>query len=263
MNKSYQNEITGFFIANSLRAAITSAAAQTYSAFPSGHCGLSWLVPIMAYRMGYKRYTVATAIAATLISSATLLLRYHYFADFLFSVFVVYWGAWFGGFHTASCYEASLNGDWKEAEKDRKGRQYDGGEGEFASEDDGDDMQPLMQVAIDKLGNSGAASGGDSGGAGGGGGGGGGGNGATGAANASSPLRSVLVDGKRDSANNVMNLRLDGLAEAGIRESEDDHVEQKTSRDSGDQGTLVRLTSNSAVVARQMSQSKQNAGSRE
>jgi len=255
LNKSYQNEIQGFFIANSLRAAITSAAAQTYSAFPSGHCGLSWLVPIMAYRMGYKRYAVVTAIAATLISGATLLLRYHYFADFLFSVFVVYWGAWFGGFHTAACYEASLKGDWKEEEKDRKGRQYN--EDEFGSDgEDGDsDMQPLMQVAVDKLGGSAGSSGGADGSSAAGGGG-----GQSGGTNAGSP-RSVSADGKRDGGSGGMGLRLEGLTES-AHESEDGEVEQKTPRDGGEQGTLIRLSS-SAAIPRQMSQSKQNAGSRE
>ena len=256
LNKSYQNEISGFFIANSLRAAITSAAAQTYSAFPSGHCGLSWLVPIMAHRMGYKRYAVVTAVAATLITTATLLLRYHYFADFLFSVVVVYWGAWFGGFHSAACYEASLKGDWKEEEKDRKGRRYGDDEeadGFVSEEGEGDDMHPLMQVAIDKMASSLAPSGDESGSAGGGGG--GGGSGTAGGPSGGSPQRTSL-DGKRDSAGGSgMGARMDGL-EQGVSEVEDERDEQKTPREVGEQSTLSRLTS-ASVIVRQMSQSKQ------
>ena len=153
MRLQYVNEIRGFWLADSLRSAIQGAAANTFSAFPSGHCGLSWLVPIFAHRMGYSKYRTVTIAAAALISTATLVLRYHYLADFLFSVLVLYFAAWFGGFHTAACYAASLRGDERDVEKDNKGRRYDGAD---LSEDDEDNEAasrvPLMEVAVDRAG---------------------------------------------------------------------------------------------------------------
>ena len=156
----YVNEIRGFWLADSLRSAIQGAAANTFSAFPSGHCGLSWLVPIFAHRMGYPRYRLVTIVAAILISSATLIMRYHYFADFLFSIAVVYFAAWFGGFHTQRCYSESLRGDERDRAKDNKGRRYeeDGEEEEASEEDDHEAASrvPLMEVTVDR-GGSGSA----------------------------------------------------------------------------------------------------------
>ena len=157
IRRDYVNEIRGFWIADSLRSAIQGAAANTFSAFPSGHCGLSWLVPIFAHRMGYTRYRLMTIFAAILISCATLVMRYHYFADFAFSAVVVYFAAWFGGFHTQQCYDESV-GDERDLAKDNKGRRYeeDGveGEDERSEEDDHDQAQrvPLMEVAVDRNG---------------------------------------------------------------------------------------------------------------
>ena len=150
----YVNEIRGFWIADSLRSAIQGAAANTFSAFPSGHCGLSWLVPIFAHRMGYRTYRLLTIIAAVLITSATLVMRYHYFADFLFSLLIVYFSAWFGGFHTQQCYDQSVRGDEQDMAKDQKGRRYEGLQED--SEDDGETgaRVPLMEVTVDRGSNS-------------------------------------------------------------------------------------------------------------
>ena len=74
-----------------------------------------------------------------------------------------------------------------------------------------------------------------------------------------SPMRTT-ADGKRDSGNSAMGLRLDGLAEG--RESEEGEMGPKTPRDGGEPGTLIRLTS-SAAMDRQLSKSKQISSNRE
>jgi len=146
LSSHYKNEIRGFFFADTLRSMIAGAAAKTFSAFPSGHCGLSWLVPILAHRMKYKRFTQITIVAAILITMATLFLRYHYFVDFLFSTVVIAFASWFGGFHTQAAYDESLLGDDADRMPKRK-RTYDLEEGR-AGEDSDDDMVPLMDINI-------------------------------------------------------------------------------------------------------------------
>jgi hypothetical protein len=107
----YQNELRGLWVLASMRNAITAAAANTFSAFPSGHCGLSILAVLLAYRIhGLTHwYTRAVMVSTVLIVLATQVLRYHYFVDFLFSLVVVGFGAWFGGFHDLSVYNHSLS----------------------------------------------------------------------------------------------------------------------------------------------------------
>jgi hypothetical protein len=107
----YQNELRGLWVLASMRNAITAAAANTFSAFPSGHCGLSILAVLLASRIhGLAHwYTRAVMVSTVLIVLATQVLRYHYFVDFLFSLVVVGFGAWFGGFHDLSVYNHSLS----------------------------------------------------------------------------------------------------------------------------------------------------------
>jgi hypothetical protein len=56
----YTNEIKGIYFANLIRKALTSAASNTFSAFPSGHCGLSWLTAYIGYRIEYPTFFKAS-----------------------------------------------------------------------------------------------------------------------------------------------------------------------------------------------------------
>jgi hypothetical protein len=105
----FQNELRGLWLLGGLRSAVTSAAANTYSAFPSGHCGLSILAVILSFRIGLSRvYSYLVLLTTILIVLATQVLRYHYFVDFLFSAVIVAFGTWLGGFHQLELYQRSL-----------------------------------------------------------------------------------------------------------------------------------------------------------
>lgn len=116
---NYTYEIRGLFFTKMLRSALTSAASGTFSAFPSGHCGQSWIAAILAYRMGYGLFTTMCACAAVVISLATIVLRYHYFVDFLFAWGVVLFGIWIGGFHLQGSYQSLLYTNYTEVENDQ------------------------------------------------------------------------------------------------------------------------------------------------
>lgn len=106
----YKNELRGLWLLGGLRNAVTNAAANTYSAFPSGHCGLSILASILSWRIGLNKvYTYTVLVTSVLIVLATQVLRYHYVVDFLFSWIVVAFGVWLGGFHDPDLYAASLS----------------------------------------------------------------------------------------------------------------------------------------------------------
>jgi len=104
----YKNEVRGVFFANLIRRALTSAASNTFSAFPSGHCGLSWLTAYIGYRIGYRQFFRASFAAAITITTATLCLRYHYFVDMLFATVLLGFGVWLGGFITQPLYDQSI-----------------------------------------------------------------------------------------------------------------------------------------------------------
>jgi len=88
---------------------VTAAAKETFSAFPSGHCGLSILAVILARKINlHPKYTYVVGITTVLITLATQVLRYHYFVDFLFSLPIVVFACWFGGFHSSHVYEENL-----------------------------------------------------------------------------------------------------------------------------------------------------------
>jgi hypothetical protein len=59
-------------------------------------------------RMGFVQYSKISAVAATLITTATLVLRYHYFVDFLFALPLVAFGVWIGGVDTLTDYQSSV-----------------------------------------------------------------------------------------------------------------------------------------------------------
>jgi membrane-associated phospholipid phosphatase len=108
LQEEYKNEIKGLYFCSIFRNALTIAAANTYGAFPSAHSALSWLVPIFAYRMNMQKYAVITFIAAIGISTATIVMRYHYFVDFLAGLILTIIGTILGGFHTQKCFNQSL-----------------------------------------------------------------------------------------------------------------------------------------------------------
>jgi hypothetical protein len=104
----YTHNLDGLWFTSILRDAITVAAANTYGAFPSAHCAISIVLPIITYRLGLVRYTIFTSIAAVFIILSTIVLRYHYFVDAIFSVVVVYLSIIWGGFHSQKVFLDSL-----------------------------------------------------------------------------------------------------------------------------------------------------------
>jgi hypothetical protein len=105
----YVNEVKGLYFANLIRKALTSAASNTFSAFPSGHCGLSWLTAYIGYRIGYPRFFKASLAAAITITLATLVLRYHYFVDMLFATTLLAFGVFVGNFQSQRVYDNALS----------------------------------------------------------------------------------------------------------------------------------------------------------
>jgi hypothetical protein len=106
----YLTPIRGLFFADLIRGAIAKAAARSFSAFPSGHCGISWLAAFLAYRFGYHRYAKIVAVVSGFIVAATLVLRYHYFADALFAPLLPLFGAIVSQTLRQRDYEAVLRG---------------------------------------------------------------------------------------------------------------------------------------------------------
>ena len=104
----YQNEIQGYYFCQIIRNNLHSVAENTFGAFPSAHCSLSWIVPILTYRMNMKLYTLISFSCAILISISTLVMRYHYFIDFIAGFVVVFTSCWFGGFLTHKGFIKSL-----------------------------------------------------------------------------------------------------------------------------------------------------------
>eukprot|EP01006_Ploeotia_vitrea_P027281 TRINITY_DN60129_c0_g1_i1.p1 TRINITY_DN60129_c0_g1~~TRINITY_DN60129_c0_g1_i1.p1 ORF type:complete len:462 (+),score=176.61 TRINITY_DN60129_c0_g1_i1:8-1393(+) len=105
----YTNELNGLLFTRLIRGALTKAAANSYSAFPSGHCGLSWLAAYASYRMGYEKFGRIAGVAAVLITSATQVLRYHYFVDMVFAIALLACGALAGNLSSAGEFYSTLH----------------------------------------------------------------------------------------------------------------------------------------------------------
>jgi len=101
---AYTNPIQGLWLADVFRSAVATAARNSYSAFPSGHCGLSALAAFLAFRFGYPKYGRIAAIASALIATATITLRYHYFCDALFAIPMVLAGIYFAGIESEKSF---------------------------------------------------------------------------------------------------------------------------------------------------------------
>lgn len=149
----YQNELRGLWLLSGLRGAVTNAAANTYSAFPSGHCGLSILAAILSFRIGMsKTYSYLVLLSTVLIILATQVLRYHYFVDFLFSTGIVAFGVWLGGFHRVELYNKSLTEMGLE-DHDDEGKPMSGNERVPLMADD-DDQTDAEDVELGRITNS-------------------------------------------------------------------------------------------------------------
>jgi hypothetical protein len=108
LKQEYKNDIRAMFLGNVLRAGLAAGASDTYSVFPSGHCGLSWLTVVLAYQMRFRAYSGVAGLAAVLITCATLVLRYHYFVDFACASVLVVFGMYAGHMRTAQQCDAAL-----------------------------------------------------------------------------------------------------------------------------------------------------------
>eukprot|EP01135_Chromosphaera_perkinsii_P006381 Nk52_evm110s485 gene=Nk52_evmTU110s485 len=93
----YTNPLEGFAIADALNKSVKEAAKGSFGAFPSGHVAISWAVAL-AGKHHYPFYGKIASYAASLITAATLVLRYHYFIDALGAMVLVYFGLSFGGY---------------------------------------------------------------------------------------------------------------------------------------------------------------------
>lgn len=105
---AYVNPVKCLFLGDILRGAVTKAAARSFSAFPSGHCGLSWLTALAARRLGLKRLAPLSLAAAVCITTATLTLRYHYAADALGALLLLAWGRRVGCLGSQAAFAAAV-----------------------------------------------------------------------------------------------------------------------------------------------------------
>ena len=108
MDGQFTHEIEGIAIAKLIRSGLRRAASDSYSAFPSGHTALSWLAAILAQRFGYPRFARYTRIAATLITIATVILRYHYFVDVLFAPVIILFALFNASLQSPESFEEAL-----------------------------------------------------------------------------------------------------------------------------------------------------------
>jgi membrane-associated phospholipid phosphatase len=95
---NYEHEIHGFFLCDMIRTLLTNGSVNTFGAFPSMHSNLSWLVMILSYQINLKYFKHVSLVVAVLITIATLIMRYHYFVDFIAGFILAFIVAWFGGF---------------------------------------------------------------------------------------------------------------------------------------------------------------------
>jgi len=95
---SYEHEIHGFFLCDMIRSLLTNGSVGTFGAFPSMHSNLSWLIMILGYRINLRYFKHVSSVVAVLITVATLIMRYHYFVDFIAGFILAFVVAWFGGF---------------------------------------------------------------------------------------------------------------------------------------------------------------------
>ena len=105
---AYKTEVKGIFLADILRSAVGKGAANSFSAFPSGHCGLSWLTVAIANAMGFQRYGRITYVAGAIITVATITLRYHYIIDAIAALILLRWGKFIGFLDSPEVFRAAV-----------------------------------------------------------------------------------------------------------------------------------------------------------
>ncbi|MBN23058.1 MAG: hypothetical protein CL678_17365 [Bdellovibrionaceae bacterium] len=93
----YQHSMDGWGISGVIQHMIRVGQDTPWDCFPSGHTAMSWLVAFAALQMA-PRYGRITLVVAVLMTLSTLILRYHYFTDLVFSVFLIALGVFWGGF---------------------------------------------------------------------------------------------------------------------------------------------------------------------
>lgn len=108
LQKEYKTEIKGLLLTEWFRNGINNMAINTFGAFPSAHCGVSFIVPIICHRLNLHLYKWITFIFAILIFISTIVLRYHYFVDFLGSFMVIFICTLFGGLHSEKNFKNLL-----------------------------------------------------------------------------------------------------------------------------------------------------------
>jgi membrane-associated phospholipid phosphatase len=108
LKNEYVNDMHGIFFADWIKQKIEFAGAGTFGAFPSAHCGLSWIVPIISHRLNLRIFKWISGVAAIFVSIATVVLRYHYFVDFLAGFGVVIIASILGGFYSKEVFNKSV-----------------------------------------------------------------------------------------------------------------------------------------------------------
>lgn len=100
IHDAYEHELEGLFLGKILQTAIKNAAGgdpkkpKSFGAFPSGHVGITWLAALAAQRLGLTRYAAVARVAAILMTSAVVYLRYHYAVDAIAAVVLPAAGLW-------------------------------------------------------------------------------------------------------------------------------------------------------------------------
>jgi len=104
----YENPIRGILFGDMLRSMTTALAANTFSAFPSGRCGLSWLAVSMARAVGIRQYYTASLVAAVLITIGSLFLRYNYAVDIIAAIVLYKFGVFIGFLDSSELFHLAV-----------------------------------------------------------------------------------------------------------------------------------------------------------
>lgn len=111
ISTQYTHQLRGVWIADWFQNSISKAAVGTYGAFPSAHCSLSVIAPILTHRLGLRVYTWIAVICAVGVIIGTVVLRYHYMVDVLAGLMVCILSVWWSGWLTQKSYDQCTEAD--------------------------------------------------------------------------------------------------------------------------------------------------------
>ena len=119
MSQQYTYPLEGYGYYSFIENSVSQAANHTYSAFPSAHCAMTLILTIFAQRLSeisspqklllYRIFIAFLYTLSVLMIFATLVLRYHYFIDFIISIVPIYASLYFNHLHNSCCFQKHLN----------------------------------------------------------------------------------------------------------------------------------------------------------